>query len=171
MGGRGKRPSTFRLLRAIWRYRRRVAGHGDRYQVELATTVRTALHGRAAGRLALGAYRAAMRVLLVGAIVLGVLGLVAAWLLWQLEPWAALASLLLLVPAVALGWWRLAWGAPLDWLDEHADPDREVALTELPGRLRAVASELRELADVPASLSRELDVLAGDIDAETSSAS
>ncbi|MCW2962641.1 MAG: hypothetical protein JWM25_57 [Thermoleophilia bacterium] len=158
--------TTFRLLRALWRYRGRIEAHGDRYQVELATAVRTALDRQLVGRVALRGYRIAMRALVVGAAVAGLLALVVAWLLWQVEPWAALAALLPLALCVLIIVWRFAYGAPLDWLDEFADPTRQVSPRELPGVLRELATELRDVADVPANISRELDSLADDAAAD-----
>lgn len=161
-----RRHSTLRLLRAVWRYRGRIEAHGAAYQVELATSVRTALDARAVGRAALGGYRLAMRALISAAIALVVLALLVAALLWQLEPWFALLALPVLLGAAALLWWRFTWGAPLDWLTEHADPEREVPLRELPTRLRALAAEARDIANVPERLSDELDALASDVAAE-----
>ena len=68
-----------------------------------------------------------------------------------------------LVPGLLLAWWRVTWGAPLDWLDEHADPSRTVSTAELPGHLRALAAQTRSLAHVPARLSEQLEALAGDL--------
>ncbi|MCW2971842.1 MAG: hypothetical protein JWN72_115 [Thermoleophilia bacterium] len=162
-----RRTSTLRLVRALWRYRGRIAAHGDRYQEELATAVYSTLDGRRAGRLALSGYRAAMKVLLVAAIVLLGLGLgVAALLFVQVGHWSALAGLLLLLPAVWMLVARFSWGAPLDWIEEHADTTRVVTVDQLPTNLRSIAAELRRLADVPTNISRELDQLAGEVEAE-----
>lgn len=161
-----RRVSTFRLLRALWRYRGRIADHGGRYQTELATTVRSALDRRTAGRVALVAYRGAMRALWIGAAVLLLVTLGLGRALWSIDHRFALAALLPAFATLWLVWQRFVWGAPLDWLDEHADPDRTMTVAELPGALRGVARELRELANVPASVSRELDALAGDIETE-----
>jgi hypothetical protein len=159
------RPSTFRVVRALWRYRGRIAGHGDRYQAEIATAVRTALDARVGGRAALASYRFAMRLLLGLVIALALIALATAVGLWQVDHRLALVALVPLLGAGLAAWWRLQWGAPLDWLDEHADPDREVPLGELPARLRALAAETRGLANVPARLSDELELLAGDLPA------
>lgn len=162
--GRRRRHSTLRLLRAVWRYRGRIEGHGHAYQAELATAVRTALDQRLAGRAALRGYGFAMRMLLVGAAALFVLALVTAVLLFRVEPWLALLALLPTFAGGVLAWWRLTWGAPLDWLGEHADPDRSVPLSALPHRLRKLARESRSIANVPARLGDELDALASDIE-------
>lgn len=158
-----RRHSTLRLLRALWRYRGRIEAHGDQYQAELATAVRTALDERLAGRVAIAGYRLAMRLLLAGAIVLAALAVLLAVLLWQTNAWLALLALPLLAGGAALAWWRVTWGAPLDWLTEHADPDRAVPMRELPARLRALAAESRRVANVPGRLADELDALAGDV--------
>lgn len=162
-----RRHSTLRLLRALWRYRGRLEQQGSRYQVELATAVRTALDERVAGRVALGGYRLAMRLLGGAALACGALALVAGLLLWQADPWLLLLDLPLLVLTGLLAWWRLTWGAPLAWLEEHADPERTIPLAELPERLRALARETRDIAHVPARLSEELDALAGDVPQRT----
>lgn len=156
-----RRPSTFRLLRAVWRYRGRIEAHGGAYQAELATAVRTALHGRALGRSALTGYRLLLRALVFGAVALIALAALLAWLLWKVDPLLALLALPFVIAGCALGWWRIVWGAPLDWLDEHADADRTVSLAEMPGRLRTLAGETRKMANVPAQLAEELDALAG----------
>lgn len=156
-----RRTSPFRVARALWRYRGRIEAHGGRYQTEIATALRTALESQVAGRMALGGYRLAMRALVVGCVLLAVLAVVLAVLLWRVEHAAALVGLVPLAGAGVLGWWRLAWGAPLDWLAEHADPERRLPLPELPGALRQVARELRQIADVPGALAQELDDLAG----------
>ena len=163
MGRPRRRHSTLRLLRAVWRYRGRIEAHGDQYQAELATAVSTALDERIAGRVAIRGYRLAMRLLLVGAIALAALAVILAALLWRANAWLALLALPVLVGAAALAWWRLTWGAPLDWLTEHADPDRVVPLRELPTRLRALAAESRRVANIPERHSDELDALAGDV--------
>jgi hypothetical protein len=160
---RTTRPSTFQFMRALWRYHGRIANHGDRYQAEVATAVRTALDARVGGRAALAGYRFMMRMLLLLAIALALVAILTAVGLWQLDHRLALVGLLPLVGAGVVAWWRLQWGAPLDWLDEHADPEREVPLRELPARLRALAAETRGLANVPARLSDELELLAGDL--------
>lgn len=162
---RRRRLSTFRLLRAVWRYRGRIEAHGGAYQTELATAVRTALDARIVGRTALGGYRFAMRLLLGAAIVMAILTVLGAISLWRTtdEPLAALLAFPFAVIAGVLGWWRFVWGAPLDWLSEHADPDRTVPLRELPQRLNELARETRSIAHVPARLSEELDALAGDV--------
>lgn len=159
-----RRHSTFRLLRAVWRYRGRIEAHGNAYQAELATAVRTALDQRLLGRTALGGYRLAMRLLLVGAGGLAVLAVLLAFGLWQLEPWLALLAVVPAAGAGLLGWWRFVWGAPLDWLQEHADPERTVAIGELPARLHQLARESRSIANVPARLGDELEALATDLE-------
>lgn len=160
-GPRGiNRLGLVRLLRAIWRYRGQLAAHGDAYQAELATAVRTQLDAGLGGRVALTGYRFAMRLLLFGAITVALLAVLVAVLLYRVEPPLALLGILVAIPAVALGWWRLVWGRPLDWLDEHADPARTVPLEELPTRLRALAAETRTIANVPARLGDELEALA-----------
>ncbi|MCW2923579.1 MAG: hypothetical protein JWM98_983 [Thermoleophilia bacterium] len=156
--------STFRLLRALWRYRGKIEAHGDQYQAELATAVHTTLDQRLVGRTALGAYRLAMRALLVGAVVLVLVAVLLAVVLWRVEHWAAAFSLLVLIPAGLLAWWRISWGAPLDWLDEHADPARTVSITELPASLRRLAAESRRVADIPARIGDELDELAREVE-------
>jgi hypothetical protein len=159
-----KRTSTWRLLRALWRYRGRIAGHSDRFQAEVATAVRTALEQALAGRLALRGYRIAMRVLLIVGIVLVVGAIVAGVLLRHHAAIGALVVIVLLGPGIWALVLRFAWGAPLDWLNEFDDPAREVPIAELPARLRDISRELRDLTDVPGSISRELDELAGDVE-------
>lgn len=162
-----RRTSPFRLLRALWRYRGAIAAHGDRYQVEIATAVHTALAHNIGGRVALAGYRGVMRLLLLAAIAAGVLTLLAALVLWVIAgDWWFLVAAPLLVLALWLAFLRARWGAPLDWLTEHADTTRQLPLTALPGRLREVAAELRELSNVPANVARELDALAGDVERE-----
>ena len=159
-----RRHSTIRLLRAVWRYHGRIESHGNQYQAEVATAVRTALDERFAGRTALAGYRLGMRLLVVGVVFLLLLAALAGAGLWQVAHPLAPLALVPLVGAGMLTWWRLSWGASLDWLEEHADPDRVVPVRELPARLRALAAESRRMADVPARLSDELDALAGDVE-------
>ena len=161
---RRRRHSTLRLLRALWRYRGRIHAHGNAYQAELATAVRTALVERFAGRAALGSYRLAMRGIRALAIVMAITAGAMALALLVVMPWLALLALLPAVAAGVLLWWRFTWGAPLDWLDEHADPARTVTIEELPGRLRELARETRAMVDVPARLADELDALAADVE-------
>ena len=156
-----------RLVRAMWRYRGEVQAHGDAYQAELATVVHTTVHETIFGRLALSGYRFAMRILVAGVAAAALFTLVLAYALWQVTPWAATGALLPLVLVGLLVAWRLSWGAPLDWLDEHADPSRRVTLDQLPQRLRALALETRTIANVPARLADELDQLARDAERET----
>lgn len=160
-----RRVTTIRLLRALWRYRGRIAAHGARYQVEAATAVRTALELRAAGRISLGAYRIAMRLMIIG-IVLCLIAALTTGATIELfaGDWWWLLGAIFVVPAAMLAWFRSIWGAPLDWLDEYADPTRTVPLSELPRRLRELARELRHVADIPANISRDLDDLAGHVE-------
>lgn len=153
------------LLRAVWRYRARIEALGARGQTEVATALRSAIEARVVGRHGLRGYRLAMRALLAGAAACFAIAVIVAVMLWQTlgAPWAALA-VLPLIPAGLLLMWRFAWGAPLDWLDEFADPDRTVPLAELPTRLRAIAADVREVANVPRSISRELEELADHVD-------
>jgi hypothetical protein len=103
-----------------------------------------------------------MRAMMAVAALLVVVALAGGAVLWyEVDHRAVIVALLPLVGAGFVLWWRLAWGAPLDWLDEHADKQRTVTVRELPGRLRALAAEARSLANVPARLSDELDELAG----------
>ncbi|MCW2920688.1 MAG: hypothetical protein JWL76_562 [Thermoleophilia bacterium] len=157
-----RRISPIRLVRALWRYRGQLEEHGTTYQVELATTVRTSLVATTPGRLALNGYAYAMRAMVAGIAFLVLFALLLAYAMWQLTPWAALAGLVPLGGAVLLGLWRLSWGAPLDWLREHADTTRTVTLAELPTRLHALAQETRTIANVPKRLADELDELARD---------
>lgn len=152
--------SPIRLARAVWRYRGQLEGHGAAYQVELATAIRTTIVSTVPGRFALSGYRFAMRMLLAAIAVLVVIAILFAVGLWQLSPWASLAALVPLAGAVVVTLWRLSWGAPLDWLSEHADPSRQVTVAELPGRLRELAAETRTIANVPARLADELEALA-----------
>lgn len=161
--------SPLRMLRAIWRYRKRIEAHGDRYHQELATAVHTALREQFVGRAALGTYRLAMRLLVVGAIVAVLVALLGGTLLYLLHPLLTLVAIVPLVGAGLLTWWRIAWGAPLDWLQEHADPTRELSFAELPGRLHELARETRTMADVPARLADELDALAAELEQSTPS--
>ena len=159
---------VLRLLRAVWRYRGRLDDHGGRYQREVATTVHSFVRRRWLGRGAFALYRIAMRALLVLAIGLILLAAVGAVLLYRQQPQDALLALAPLAAGVWLGWMRMVWGGPLDWLREHADPEVDIPLGELPARLRALAAETRELGDVPGQLGAELDQLA--TEAEQSSA-
>jgi hypothetical protein len=152
--------SPIRVVRALWRYRGQLEAHGTAYQVELATTVRTSLVATTAGRLALNGYVFAMRVMIAAVASLVLFALVLATALWQWTPWAALLALLPIGGAVLVWLWRMSWGAPLDWLREHADTTRTVSVAELPSRLHALASETRSIANVPARLADELDALA-----------
>lgn len=157
--------STVRLLRALWRYRGRIEAHGGQYQAELATAVHTTLDQRRVGRTALGGYRLAMRALVVGAVLLILLAVLLAVLLWRVDHRGALVGIVPLVPAGFLTWWRFAWGAPLDWLDEHADRSRTVTIAELPASLRRLAAESRRIADIPARIGDELEELAREVEA------
>lgn len=160
-GPRGiNRIGVVRLLRALWRYRRQIAEHGDAYQAELATAVHTQLDAALGGRVALAGYRVAMRLLVAGAIAVALLALVLGALLYRIEPELALLAIPVAIPAGLLTWWRLLWGRPLDWLDQHADRSRTVPLEELPTRLRALAAETRTIANVPARLADQLELLA-----------
>lgn len=160
-GPRGiNRIGLVRLLRALWRYRRQLADHGDAYQTELATAVRTQLDAGLGGRVALRGYRVVMRLIQVAAIAVGLLAVVMAVVLFRIEPALALLAIPIAIPAAVLGWWRFLWGRPLDWLDRHADPSRSVALDQVPERLRTLAAETRTIANVPARLADELDALA-----------
>ena len=153
------------LLRGLWRYRGQLEDHHRAWLVEAATAVHTVLHRRLLGRAALAAYRMAMRVLLAACvlcILLAILPLVVAGFEW----WAvALAA----IPAVGAGltaWYWFVWGAALRMLDEYADPTREVAIRDLPARLRELAAEGKELATVPASLLRDLATVEESLAAE-----
>ncbi len=164
MGARlTRRLLLLRVARAAWRYYGRVDAHHDAYERELATTLHTLVTERLSGRLALGSYRLAMRLLTILAIALAAIALLLAASLWRLEPWSSLLALVPAVPAALLLWWRLAWGAPLDWLEEHADPNVQLPLSELPERLQQLANETRSLANAPARLSEELDALAAEV--------
>lgn len=151
---------TIRLLRAIWRYRGRIADHGAAYQTELAVTVRSALEERRLGAIGLAGYRLAMRALLWAAIFALVVAVALGLGLWQVRHELAIIALLPLAGAALLGWWRLSWGAPLDWLSEFDDPSRTVSAHDLPARLQALASETRGIANAPARIADELDALA-----------
>ncbi len=164
---RGGRVSPIRLVRALWRYRGQLEAHGTAYQVELATTVRTSLVSTTPGRLALNGYVFAMRVMIAGVAALALFALVLATALWQYSPWWALLALLPAGGAVLLWIWRMSWGAPLDWLREHADTERTVTLAELPSRLHALAGETRSIANVPGRLADELDALARESELES----
>jgi hypothetical protein len=157
-----RRLLLLRVLRAVWRYRGRILDHGDEYQMELATALQSKVNATFGGRFALGGYRIALRVLVAVAIAMAMAAIALALLLWQLHPVAALLALVAAVPAALLGWWRLVWGAPLDWLDRHADPTRSVPLAELPDRLLTLAGQTRSLANVPGRLADELEALAAD---------
>ena len=154
--------SPIHLVRALWRYRGQLEDHGTAYQVELATTVRTSLVATTPGRLALQGYTMAMRVMVAGIVSLVLFALVIAAALWQVTPWASLVALVPLGGAVLVWLWRMTWGAPLDWLREHADTSRTVTLAELPTKLHALAAETRSIANVPGRLADELDALARD---------
>lgn len=158
--GRRRGISPVRLVRALWRYRGQLEAHGTAYQVELATTVRTSLVATTPGRLALDGYVFAMRVMVAGIAFLVLFALVLAAAMWQLSPWAAVLALLPIGGAVLLWMWRVSWGAPIDWLREHADTTRTVTVAELPRRLHALATETRSIANVPGRLADELDQLA-----------
>lgn len=155
-----RRYLLLRCLRALWRYHGRLDEHGTAYQVELATALRTQVDATFGGRAFIGTYRFVLRALLGAAIAVAVLAVLLAIGLWQVDPRLALLAVLVALPAALLAWWRIAWGAPLDWLYEHADPDRTIALGELPGRLRELAAETRTISNVPARLADELDALA-----------
>ncbi|MCW2955356.1 MAG: hypothetical protein JWO69_225 [Thermoleophilia bacterium] len=155
-----RRTSTFRLLRALWRYRGRIEAHGRRYNVELATALRTLVETNAPMRAGVRLYRLAMRVLLVLAIGLGLVALATTVLLWREDARLALLALLPAALAGLLGWWRFAWGAPLDWYSEYADTTRTIPAREVPRILGELATELRGVANVPANVSRDLDDLA-----------
>ncbi len=163
------RPGTspIRLARALWRYRGQLEDHGDDYQAELATMLRTTIVSTVVGRMALSTYRFAMRAMIAGIAALALFALVVAVSLWQLSPWAALLALLPAGGAVLVGLWRMSWGEPLDWLTEHADPERSVTLAELPTRLRALALETRSIANVPGRLADELEALARETEHES----
>lgn len=160
------RNSSWRLARAIWRYRGRIAAHGDRYQAELATAVKTSIDQRAVVRAAFATYRMLMRVLLAFAIFLAVVTIVGAVLLFRADPQLTWFAVVGLIPVIWLFVLRFSWGAPLDWIEEYADPTRQVSIEELPGNLRAIAQELRGLTDVPANISAELDALATEVESE-----
>lgn len=167
MARAGSGVSPIRLARALWRYRGQLEGHGDAYQAELATTLRTTVVATVPGRMALSAYRFAMRLMIAAIASLVLFGIVLAIGLWQLSPWASLIALLPLAGAVLVGLWRLSWGAPLDWLTEHADPERSASIVELPARLHALARETRSIANVPGRLADELDALARETELES----
>lgn len=156
-----RRRIRFQLIRALWRYRGRIAQHGGAYQSELATAVKTALDARFIGRFAFATYYALMTVLLVLAVIAWIITVVVALVLgFTAGWWWATIAILPAIGAGVLTYWRLSWGGPLDWLNEHADPARRVSLVELPANLRALAAETRTLADVPANISLELEELA-----------
>lgn len=160
-----RRVTTIRLVRALWRYRGRLAEHGDEYQAEVATAVRTALDLRLAGRVTLRAYRFVMRLMWVVVFICVLLALLTAAIIgWTAGDWWWLLGVVFLGPAAVLGWFRLSWGAPLDWLDEHADPARTVALADLPPRLRELAAQSRTMVDVRGNIAQELDDLAGEVE-------
>lgn len=159
--------SPIRLARALWRYRGQLEAHGAAYQAELATALRTTILSTVVGHMALSAYRYAMRAMIAAIAALVLFTVVVAVSLWELSPWAALLALLPAGGAVLVGLWRASWGAPLDWLAEHADPDRSVTLNELPSRLQALASETRSITNVPGRLADELDALARETEHET----
>lgn len=167
MAKAGHRVSPIRLARALWRYRGQLEGHGGAYQAELATALRTTILSTSYGRLGFSAYRFAMRAMIAGIAALVLFTLVLAVALWQLSPWAALLALLPAAGAWFVTLWRMSWGAPLDWLGEHADPARSVSITELPARLHELAKETRSIANVPGRLADELDALARETEHET----
>lgn len=161
------RTSPIRILRALWRYRRTITAHGDRYQTEVAVAVRSAIEANLIGSVGLTGYRMTMRTLMVGAIGLVIVGLLLALALWQVTPLLVLLALVPVAAGLLLLWWRFTIGAPLDWLDEHDDPARSVPLAELPSRLHELAIETRSIANVPARLADELDALARESAAST----
>jgi hypothetical protein len=149
------------VLRAT-RLAARTLGGGDPtpYEREVASALLAALRARASGRILLGGYRLAMRALVWSAGAWIVLALLAALALWQLHPVASLPAILVAAPAALLVWWRLAWGAPLDWLLEHADPEHEVPIAELPAHLRELAAQAGDGGEATGPLARELEALA-----------
>jgi hypothetical protein len=152
---------SIRLIRAVWRYRSALEAHGEQYVGELATSVRGTIDVTIAGRLALRAYRLAMRALIVGVLILVALAMLAGVLARGL-PLPATVVIMAVPTALALlvGWWWLAWGAPLRWLDEHAAPPGTQSLSDAPARLVELLAKTRGMVDVPARVREELDALA-----------
>jgi hypothetical protein len=152
---------SIRLIRAVWRYRSALEAHGEQYVGELATAVRGTIDVTPAGRLALRAYRLAMRALVAGALLLVGLAVLAGVLARGL-PLPATVAIVVVPAALALlvGWWWLTWGAPLRWLDEYAAPPGTQALADAPARLGELLAKTRGMADVPARVREELDELA-----------
>lgn len=152
---------TFRMLRALWRYRADIEQQGREYQVELATLLASRLRAGAPGRVALRGYRLVLRAAAGVVALLLLVGALLAWAAWDAGwEWGIAAAALPVVAAAVVGWWWLAAGAPLRWLDEHADLERDVQLAEVPSRLRALARDTRTTADARRRLAQHLEDLA-----------
>lgn len=158
---------TLRLLRALWRYRRRLAEHGEELQQELAVTLRSAIETRPESSAALSGYRLTMRLFTVAWIVLVTLAVAVAVALWTVKPALALLGIVFLAPGVVMWVLRQTWGMPLDWLTEHDDPSRRVRRADLPGRLRELSVRTARLGNVPRAISDELAALAAEQEQQT----
>ncbi|MEO6866845.1 MAG: hypothetical protein ABI200_02370 [Gaiellales bacterium] len=163
-----RRPSRrlLRLLRSAWRYRGQISAHGDLYQTELAVTLRSAITATSPGRRVLNGYARLAKLATIAWIGLLGAGLLIAALLWWRTDHAELAllGLVLVVPAMMLFGLRRIWGMPIDWLTSHDDPTQHVTPSQLPGRLRELASQSRTLANVPRAFADDLDTAADEQD-------
>jgi len=144
-------------LKQLYHYRGRLEEHQRAWLVEVATAVNTTVRARRVGRAALATYRLVVRVLAVAALMLMGLAVVLLITLGRDHWWAVALAVPPLVGGLGAGWLWFTWGAALRVLDEYADPARELALTELPGRLRDMAkTDGPAAAAVPAELLRDL---------------
>lgn len=147
--------ALFSLMRGLWRYRGELEEHQRAWLVEAATATRTLVDSSWLGRSALWLYRWAMRALLAACVALLV---IAAAILVPLHEhwWALVLAAPFILGAIVCGWKWFVFGAALRMLDEYADPQRKLPMSELPARLRELAAETKGLAGVPPSLLRDL---------------
>ena len=144
-----------RVVRHVWRSRKRLEQQRDGLVSELATAIDSVLNAHVLGRSALTAYRLAMRTLLVAAILFVLAGAALAAGLRD-STIAVVVGIALAVGGCFLGWQWWTWSIGLRFLKQNVDPARQVPPRELPGRFAELATQARPTSE---TLSRELDEL------------
>ena len=151
-----------RIVRHVWRLRRRLEQQQAALTSELATALDTVIQATAIGRAALRTYRFVMGFVLAVAILL-VLGGAGVELGFR----DSTAGLIIGIVLIALGlfaawqWWT--WSAGLRFLKEHVEPERKVSIAELPGRFASLG---REVMPTSETLGRELEELSRSLDGD-----
>ena len=151
-----------RIVRHVWRLRRRLEGPQAALTSELATALDSLIQATSLGRAALRTYRLAMGFVLVVAILLVAAG-GGVELGFRDSSMGLVIGIVLIVLGLVAAWQWWTWSAGLRFLKEHVDPERKVPLAQLPSRFASLG---REVAPTSATLGQELEELSRSLDGD-----